>query len=187
MVYYINEIYHHGVKGQKWGVRRYQNRDGTLTKEGLERRKLNRTIKDIETVNRIVDTLSKSEKKMIGMCDDETEFMSKDKANEIIKTFIVKHGDEPISMLQVYNAGENRADLAIATNPKYRNSGATTKNIKRAKNWFYSDSNKDIYELQWNNYKTNPKSGQIADHFGFEKFDEGENWESRRIVKKKRN
>lgn len=28
---------HHGVKGQKWGVRRYQNYDGTLTAKGRER------------------------------------------------------------------------------------------------------------------------------------------------------
>lgn len=28
---------HHGVKGQKWGIRRYQNSDGTLTAEGLAR------------------------------------------------------------------------------------------------------------------------------------------------------
>lgn len=28
---------HYGVKGQKWGVRRYQNEDGTLTEEGKKR------------------------------------------------------------------------------------------------------------------------------------------------------
>lgn len=32
-----NELYHHGVKGQKWGVRRYQNSDGSLTLAGKKR------------------------------------------------------------------------------------------------------------------------------------------------------
>ena len=30
----IRELYHHGIKGQRWGIRRYQNPDGTLTPEG---------------------------------------------------------------------------------------------------------------------------------------------------------
>ena len=29
-----NELYHHGIKGQKWGVRRFQNKDGSLTSAG---------------------------------------------------------------------------------------------------------------------------------------------------------
>ena len=33
----IRELYHHGIKGQKWGYRRYQNEDGTLTEAGKER------------------------------------------------------------------------------------------------------------------------------------------------------
>ena len=34
-----NELYHYGVKGMKWGVRRYQNENGTLTSEGKKRAK----------------------------------------------------------------------------------------------------------------------------------------------------
>lgn len=29
-------LYHHGIKGQKWGLRRFQNEDGSLTPEGRE-------------------------------------------------------------------------------------------------------------------------------------------------------
>lgn len=45
---YDLELYHHGIKGQKWGVRRFQNADGTLTSAG--RRRLERA--DQRWVNR---------------------------------------------------------------------------------------------------------------------------------------
>ena len=32
-----NELYHHGIKGQRWGVRRYQNYDGSYTQAGMKR------------------------------------------------------------------------------------------------------------------------------------------------------
>lgn len=32
-----NELYHHGIKGMRWGVRRYQNQDGSLTPAGKKR------------------------------------------------------------------------------------------------------------------------------------------------------
>ena len=34
---YSTELYHHGVKGQRWGIRRYQNPDGSLTPAGKQR------------------------------------------------------------------------------------------------------------------------------------------------------
>lgn len=33
----MNELYHHGILGQKWGIRRYQNEDGSLTPDGEKR------------------------------------------------------------------------------------------------------------------------------------------------------
>jgi len=37
---YTDELYHHGVKGMRWGVRRYQNEDGSLTPAGKRREQM---------------------------------------------------------------------------------------------------------------------------------------------------
>ena len=34
---YPDYLSHHGIKGQKWGVRRFQNSDGSLTEAGKAR------------------------------------------------------------------------------------------------------------------------------------------------------
>lgn len=52
----MNELYHHGVKGQKWGVRRFQNPDGTLTEAGRKRR----------NVQSIVNTMSDKDMYYLG-------------------------------------------------------------------------------------------------------------------------
>lgn len=43
---YPNELYHHGILGMKWGIRRFQNKDGSLTAAGKKRAQ-----QDTEEVN----------------------------------------------------------------------------------------------------------------------------------------
>lgn len=50
----MNTITHHGIKGMRWGVRRYQNKDGSLTPAGRKRyeKELAKTLSDAELKKR---------------------------------------------------------------------------------------------------------------------------------------
>lgn len=50
------EIYHHGIKGQKWGVRRYQYADGSLTPAGQKRYNHSNTSSMADRVSRMMST-----------------------------------------------------------------------------------------------------------------------------------
>lgn len=53
----MDELYHHGVLGQKWGVRRYQNPDGSLTSAG--KRHYTKDLKKLETIQKKYDSAEK--------------------------------------------------------------------------------------------------------------------------------
>ena len=61
----MTELYHFGIKGQRWGIRRYQNKDGSLTPEGRKRLGLDKYDRDYNSdtvvkkgtkVSRVIDT-----------------------------------------------------------------------------------------------------------------------------------
>lgn len=50
------ELYHYGIKGQKWGVRRYQYTDGSLTPAGKKRYNSNPQAEAIQRVSRMMNS-----------------------------------------------------------------------------------------------------------------------------------
>lgn len=100
---YPSYLIHYGIEGQKWGVRRFQNEDGTYTSDGLERRRTRegyrelkrdykKSVKEADREYRKVvkrtgkNSINTSKQKDYEASDKVDEFAYK-KANELFEKY----------------------------------------------------------------------------------------------------
>jgi len=67
----LDAISHHGIRGQKWGVRRYQNTDGSLTAAGRKRLEKRDTKWAHKNYDKIMSKTQKSVSKELNQYADQ--------------------------------------------------------------------------------------------------------------------
>lgn len=69
---YNHELYHHGTKGMKWGVRRYQNPDGSLTAAGRKRYGTKTNFERVQAAKKAAAKANSKEAKAKRKADERT-------------------------------------------------------------------------------------------------------------------
>ena len=111
-----NELVHHGILGMKWGVRRYQNKDGSLTPAGKRRVQTGEIGKTPDestkshTVKKSVKEMSDSElKERISRLELEKRYKDLSKSEERAKT----NRGKSFVMEVLEKSGKNIATQAV--------------------------------------------------------------------------
>lgn len=81
-IIYNGELYHHGIKGMKWGVRRYQKKDGTLTSAGKKRYSDDPAIGALKSDTRVAKKNMKIAEKAYNKALNKSSYMPTKKNTE---------------------------------------------------------------------------------------------------------
>ena len=155
-----DELYHYGIKGQKWGVRRYQNKDGSLTPAGKKRRsssdkvrnmstdELRQKVRRLNNEQRYID-LTKSSSSSISKTADGIERASRigGDANRIYKS--MNGENNPYSKIanQGIDAMSRTARLTKKIDSNVRSKNDTAKALKKLETMSDADLAKEVDRL----------------------------------------
>lgn len=188
-------IKHYGVKGMKWGVRRYQNYDGTLTALGKKRNKT-WSERDPDAINEIYRTMPERDKRFVsGRVSDIDEKYGKFDPDKVVDekdygpkganafSYVLRKNGTPVAWAEgsQYKAGRIDFDVGVRGGDKYRRKGYATKAVKKGMEWV--SKHPEILTLGWDAHADNTASIALAEKFGFihvdsDIFGDGSNWES---------
>ena len=155
-----DELYHYGIKGQKWGVRRYQNKDGSLTPAGKKRRsssdearnmstdELRQKVRRLNNEQRYID-LTKSSSSSISKTADGIERVSRigGDANRIYKSMNGENNPYSKVANQGIDAMSRTARLTKKIDSNVRSKNDTAKALKKLETMSDADLAKEVDRL----------------------------------------
>ena len=104
-----SELYHHGILGQKWGVRRYQNKDGSLTAAGKAKVKQFKKDETADIKRKLADKKEKINKKI-----SETEDKQKKQELKSKLSKAKKNAQAEINIIKDYTLNDiKREKIAV--------------------------------------------------------------------------
>ena len=105
-----NELYHYGVKGMRWGVRRYQNKDGSLNRKGLKRYR--REYDNIKQEQLLSERTKTTNKTGLSFADNYNSRYYDKNAQNKMNLLMRKIGDRGISQIdnEVIHEGKIAAE-----------------------------------------------------------------------------
>lgn len=116
-----DELKHYGIKGMKWGVRRFQNSDGSLTADG-KKRYSGDNLKDIQKqVNQgrnVVDGVKKTkakaaEKRTEKKIKDDLSQMSDKELRDIVNRLNMEERYMQVMKSRDVQVGKSKADKIL--------------------------------------------------------------------------
>lgn len=155
-----DELYHYGIKGQKWGVRRYQNKDGSLTPAGKKRRsssdevrnmstdELRQKVRRLNNEQRYID-LTKSSSSSISKTADGIERVSRigGDANKIYKSMYGENNPYSKVANQGIDAMSRTARLTKKIDSNVRSKNDRAKALKKLETMSDADLAKEVDRL----------------------------------------
>lgn len=137
------ELYHHGVKGQKWGVRRYQKKDGSLTPAGKKRYDARSEVDEIVRKRDNLQIKSKTSKGVETVLDHNhtpafTKFLARhsEKLRNTLansKSFKLKAGGEIVGEMDLYKESPDSLNVVwVGVSKKHEGQGYGTAAMKGA-------------------------------------------------------
>lgn len=131
---YSNELYHYGVKGMRWGVRRFQDKNGRLTNAGKNRyREVDEIVKERDNLKIKSKTKSGSD---VTLDHNHTPAFSKflakhnKKVRETLKnskSFKIKAEDKTIGEMDLYKESKDSINVVwVSIDESQRGKGYAT-------------------------------------------------------------